>query len=478
MFKVNPSIFKAYDIRGVYPDEINEETAYRIGRAFVMFLSAKLRTKKLKIIVGRDVRLSSPSMRESLTKGIIDQGADIIDIGICTSPVHYYAVSRNNAELHAEQRRKNDEADGGVMVTASHNPKEYNGFKILSRGGVSVGEETGMSQIRDLTEKGDFQEASRKGEIIEKDISDEYVDFVTNGINISRKLKIVIDGSNGTVGLILPRVLERLDFCVYPCSNPHKSAYVSIHLQPDGSFPNHDPNPTKEENLADLKKKVLESGADLGIAFDGDGDRVVFINEKGERISSDLITLLVALGILDKKQQAKIIHDLTLGKVVRETIREKGGIPIESRVGHTLIKNKMRETGAEFGGERSGHYFFKEFFYGDAAILAALKILEILAASGKKISELASPFQKYCSSGEVNFEVKDKNAILKKIESKYSDAKINHTDGLTVEYKDWWFNVRPSNTEPFLRLNLEADTEALFKEKLNEVRELIKNYEL
>lgn len=521
MPKVNPSIFKAYDIRGIYPDEINEKAAYKIGRAFVMFLSKhrshseaepknpvgqnlseksfakftlsnnrraqddkKLKNarddKGLEIIIGRDIRLSSPAMRESLIKGIIEQGADIIDIGVCTSPMHYYAVSRNHAEFtrpnfakqnlwraSAEPRGKNLRMiSGGIIVTASHNPKEYNGFKILSGGGVPVGENTGMNEIRDLVEKNNFERPLLKGKITEKDISGEYIDFVIKGINISRKLKIAIDGSNGTVGLILPKILGKFDL-----------DYKLMHFEPDGNFPNHDPNPTKEENLADLKKKVLEEKADLGVAFDGDGDRVVFIDEEGERISSDSITLLIALGILDKKRRVKIIHDLTLSKIVRETIREKGGIPIQSRVGHTCIKNKMREMDAEFGGERSGHYFFKEFFYGDSGILAVLKVLEILSLSEKKISELASPFQKYYSSGEVNFEIKDKDAVIKKIESRYFDAEISHIDGLTVEYKDWWFNVRPSNTEPLLRLNLEADTEALFEEKLAEVRKLIENQE-
>ena len=442
---VNPKIFKAYDIRGIYPDELNEDIAYKIGQAFVEFTHAK------KVVVGRDVRLSSPALSRSLIKGIIDQGADVIDIGVVSTPMLYLAVISYQDSC-------------GIMVTASHNPKEYNGFNLCERNTVMLNENTGIKEIRNLVLKGKF-EKKNPGQIIETNFLREYTESILKLVNCQKikGLKIVIDAGNSVAGLIIPEIFKRIDCGLVP-----------LYFKPDGNFPNHGPNPLDSESLSGLQNVVKKECADLGVAFDGDADRLIFVDEKGRCISGDLITALLAKDILKEDRGKKIMYSLNSSRIVRETIQKSGGVPIVSRVGSAFIKDQMRKEKAIFAGEVSGHYYFKTLDYTDNADLVMLKVMEILSKEKKTLSELIRPFKKYWQSGEMNFEVEDKQAKILEIEKEYSGGRISHLDGLTVEYKDWWFNIRPSNTEDLLRLVVEAETEGLMKEKVKEIRKIIR----
>lgn len=438
------AIFKAYDVRGVYPSELDENKAYKIGRAFVEFLKCK------KVIIGRDMRVSSPSLHDSVIKGITESGADVIDIGLCSSPMMNFA----SATI---------EADGAMMITASHNPKEYNGFKFFRDHAIPISEVSGLKDIKSLADEAKFSDAEKKGTIEKIDIMEDYVKHVKNFADEIKGLKIVVDSGNGMSGLTAPKVLEGFDI-------------EMVHMYPelDGSFPNHECNPMKEKNTADLQKKVIDENADLGIALDGDADRVVFIDENGERISSDLITALIAIQFLKKGKQ-KILYDLRSSKSVKETIEENGGEAIMCRVGHSFIKAQLREEVAVFAGELSGHYYFKDNFFTDSGVIAMMMILNLLNSEKKKLSELVNPLRKYYSTGEINMEVNDKDKALEKAKEKYSDGKVFELDGVSVEYNNWWFNLRKSNTEPVIRLNLEADTKELMESKKKEVLDIIKS---
>ena len=448
MPKIDPKIFKAYDIRGIYPMDINEDIIYNIGRATVVFLDAK------KIAVGRDIRESSPVLFESLMRGITDQGADVYDIGLATTPMVYFASGKLDV-------------DGAISLTASHNPAEWNGMKICRPEAVPVGENSGLFEIRDLAIRGEFPEAGKKGEIISKEeIKKEYADYFSSFARFGdKKFKVVIDFANA-MGILDLDIFKKLSANI---------EFTTLYGDFDGKFPNHEANPLKTETLAELQKKVISEKADLGIAYDGDADRIGFVDERGEIIPMDLITAILSKMILQKHPSGKVYYDLRSSKAVREVIEENGGVALECPVGHAKVKKLMRENGAVFAGELSGHYFFLENYMAEASTLAAVMVLNAMAQSGEKMSELVKNVKRYFHSGEINSEVQDKDEVIKKLKEKYSDGKISELDGVKIEYPNWWFNVRPSNTEPVLRLNLEANTEGLMKEKVREALEIIRS---
>jgi len=448
MAEINPKIFKAYDIRGVYPTEINEEAAYNIGRAMVQFLDAK------KIAVGRDIRESSPVLFEFLTKGITDQGADVYDLGLASTPMVYFASGKLDV-------------DGAVSLTASHNPAEYNGMKICRVKAVPVGENSGLFDIRDLALAGNFSEPEKKGETINKeDVKNEYVEYFSGFAKLGdKKFKIVVDFANA-MGILEGDILKKL---------ADNLRIVPLFENFDGKFPNHEANPLKTETLAELQKKVVEEKADLGIAYDGDADRAGFVDENGEIIPMDLVTGLIAKMVLEKNPGAKIFYDLRSSKSVKEYIEENGGVALECPVGHANIKKIMRDLGGAFAGELSGHYYFKENFLAEASTLAAIMLFNAMAETGKNISDLVKDLRRYFHSGEINSEVADKDAVIARLKEKFANGKISELDGVKIEFSDWWFNVRPSNTEPVLRLNLEANTKEMMEEKRDEVLGIIRS---
>jgi phosphomannomutase len=415
-------IFKAYDIRGIYGEQLNEDIAYKIGRAFAVYIGSK-------IVVARDNRLSSDSLFEALTRGITDEGSDVYNIGLSTSPMFYFAVS-------------NLVCDGGVIITASHNPSQYNGFKMVRSDAMPLSGEDGINQIKQLVEENNFS-SSKKGNISTLDITDKYV----NSFEIKKyNLKVVVDTANSVSGLIVNRMFRGVSL-------------FHLFSELDGSFPNHEPNPLEEKNIKDLREKVLEYGADIGIAFDGDGDRVFFVDEKGELISSDLIIALIAK-LIDKK----VLYDLRCSNIIKETARDS----VMWRVGHSFIKKKMKDEDIFFGGEYSGHYYLKQgSSYFESPYFVIYKLFE--AMENKKLSELIAPFKKYYHSGELNFEVKDKQSVIEKVEKNYSYGKITKIDGVRIDFDDWWFLLRGSNTEPILRLIIEAKSKELLDGKIKEI---------
>lgn len=455
MKKINnlDKIFKAYDIRGVYPKEINKSVAYKIGQAVVEFLTAK------KIVVGRDIRPSSKSLFKELVRGIRDRGIDVIDIGLVTTPMMYFGVI-------------NLKADGGVMITASHNPPEYNGFKIVRKKSVPISEDSGLLEIKKIVCQGKVFEG-RTSNIFRKDILNDYIENALKFADVKRikPFKVVVDTGNAMGGIVAPEFFKRL-----PCKA------IPLYWELDGTFPNHTPDPLRPENTKNLQKRVLKEKADLGIALDGDVDRVFFIDEKGERISADFITALLSRVFLKENPRAKILYDLRSSWIVKEEIQRYGGTPIIYRVGHSLIKKKMKDSDILFGGELSGHYYLKNNYFLDSPFIVILKILELISEEGEPISEIIRPLKRYFSSGEINFtlpagrqEVKDKEKTLKELEREFSDAKhISYLDGLSIEYSNWWFNIRPSHTEPLLRLNIEAKNKELLEEKRKKLTKLIK----
>jgi len=436
------SIFKAYDVRGVYPSELDEKLAYKVGRAFVTFL------KVGRVVVSQDMRKSSSSLKKSLIKGLIDQGADVISVkGLCSTPKSYFACWFLKA-------------DGSIMVTASHNPGKYNGFKFCREKAIPISGDTGIKDIERLALKGKFKDVS-KGNVIEKDITKDYKKHILGFLGKIKPLKVVIDAGNGMGGKDIELVLGSLPLKV-----------TKMYFKPDGSFPNHEANPLKEENLVDIKRKVISSKADLGIAIDGDADRVFFIDEKGETVPSDFITCLIAEELL-KNKKGRVLYDLRSSWVVKEIIEENGGKASMCRVGHSFIKEQMRKEKGLFAGELSGHFYFKDNFYTDSGVIAALKVIQLVSSKGK-LSKLLKPLKKYFASGEINSKVKDKEGKIKELAKQYKNGKVSFLDGVRIDFKDWWFNVRPSNTEPLLRLNLEAKSLSLMKKKRDEVLSVIR----
>ncbi len=444
MEKVNPKIFRAYDIRGIYPSKLNEDVAYKVGQALVRFLKAK------RIVVGRDMRLSSPQLFEALVKGVTSRGADVDDIGLVATEMLYFAAGKYGY-------------DGGVMITASHNPANYNGFKLIGNNVQMIGEGTGMSEIKDLASR-NYPTLLVKGEVKKKDIWSDYFNHISSVVDFQdlKSLKVVIDAGNAIAGKFLPLVFEKF---------PGK--LIPMYFKLDGSFPHHFPNPLKEENIKDLRKKISQVGADLGVAFDGDADRVIFLDEKAQPISGDISSALLAREFLEEEKGASIVYNLTCSHVLPEEIKRLGGVPIRSRTGHTFIKRLMKEHNAIFGGEISGHYYFRKNFYSESGFMALLLMLKILSASDLPLSQLVSDIVRYFRTPEINIEIGDRVGAIKKLEDKYHNGKVDHLDGLTVEYKDWWFNARPSNTEHLLRIVVEAKIKELMAEKKKEILKII-----
>ncbi len=445
---LDPSVFKAYDVRGIYPSEIDEDGAYRIGRAYTEHFEPR------SVAVGRDMRLSSPSMLAAVTEGIADAGADVADLGLVGTEMLYHAVS----ELGL---------DGGICVTASHNPKQYTGMKIVRRGALPVGGDSGLAEIRARAE-GDFAPVTRRGSIRSEDVWPSFVDKVLSFVypGAIRPLRVVIDAANGMAGVMLPPVLERMP----------QLDVVRCHFEPDGTFPNHEPNPLLPENRKFIVAKVTEEAADLGVAYDGDADRCFFVDDSGEFVPGDFATALIAEAILEKAPGEKVIYDVRASWAVPETIERAGGIPLINRVGHAFIKQRMREEGAVFAGEVSAHYYFREFSQADTGVVPFLVMLELLSRSESKLAELLRPFrERFFLTGEINTPVADVPLTLQALKERYTQqgARVSHLDGISFEFDDWHFNVRPSNTEPLLRLNLEALSKELMEEKRDEVLGII-----
>jgi phosphomannomutase len=445
---LDPKVFKAYDVRGLYGSQLDEEGAYAIGRAYVEQFEPR------SIAVGRDMRLAAPTMTAAVIEGAADGGADVLDIGMVGTEMLYHAVGSLSLE-------------GGICVTASHNPKEYTGMKIVRRGALPVGGDSGLEEIKRRAAAG-FGEVERRGEIRTEDIWASFVEKVLSFVDVDalRPLKIVIDAANGIAGTMLPPVLERLP----------QVEVVRCYFEPDGSFPHHEPNPLLPENRAFIVEKTRSEGADLGIAFDGDADRCFFVDDTGEFIPGDFVTALLAQVMLAKSPGEKVIYDVRASWAVPRTIEEAGGIALMNRVGHAFIKQRMRADDAVFGGEVSAHYYFRDFSQADTGTVPFLLMLELLSKRGK-ISELLAPFRaQYFLTGEINTPVADVALKLQELKERYQaeGGRITHLDGVSVEFDDWHFNVRPSNTEPLLRLNLEALSEREMEERRDEVLELIR----
>jgi len=438
-------IFKAYDIRGVVPDDLDAGLVRDIGAAFARWSGAP------SIVVGRDSRLSSPELAGAIAEGATSQGADVVDLGLASTDLLYFASGSLDMP--------------GIMLTASHNPKQYNGLKLCLAGAKPVGEETGLRDIRAMVEHGPQPSADEPGSVTQLDLLDAYVEHVLafTDVGAMRPLTIVADTANGMGGLVVPAVMSRLPVTLH-------------HLYPelDGTFPNHPADPIDPENQRDLKAAVLEHGADIGLAFDGDADRVFLIDERAQDVSGSLLTALVAIAMLAREPRAKIVHNLICSWTVPEVIREHGGEPIRTRVGHSFIKQVMAETGAIFGGEHSGHYYFRENYRADSGLIAAVVALGELSKAGRPLSELLAPLRRYVASGEINSVVDDQKGRVDAIAAHFADGRQDRLDGLTVEFEDWWCNVRPSNTEPLLRLNVEARTPELLEDKTAEVLALIR----
>jgi phosphomannomutase len=427
-----PGVFKAYDVRGLYGSELDEDGAYAIARAYVdQFAPAR-------IAIGHDMRVSSPSMAEAARNGAADGGADVLDLGMIGTEMLYFAVGDLGL-------------DGGLTVTASHNPKEYTGMKIVRAGALPVGGESGLLDVRDRALAADWHDAPR-GLIRHEDIWSRFVDRVLSFVDVSaiRPLRVVIDAANGMAGTMLPPVLERLPML----------DVVRCYFEPDGTFPNHEPNPLLPENRAFIVERTKAEGADFGVAFDGDADRCFFVDDSGEFVPGDFTTALFAQQILGREPGGKVIYDVRASWAVPETIRAAGGVPLVNRVGHAFIKQRMREESAVFGGEVSAHYYFRDFSQADSGTVPFLLMCELVSQRGR-LSEILRPFRsRYFITGEINTLVADVPAKLSELEERYGPlGTVTHLDGLSVEATDWHFNVRPSNTEPLLRLNLEARSE-------------------
>ena len=448
---VNTNIFKSYDIRGVFPNEINEYIIQRIGLAFTKFLINK-NPKATNIVIGQDMRSSSRSLSNALFDGIRPLGVNIIDIGLVSTEMTYFAVGFYGF-------------DASIMITASHNPSQYNGLKLCREEAIPISSDTGLATIAEIVKTSLPGPSDKTGKVIKKDIFDDYKKFIANFISRQlRPLKIVVDAGNGMAGKIIPIILDNI-----PCK------IIPLFFELDGKFPNHDANPLEYKNLIDLQKKVIKSNADFGVAFDGDADRCFFVDETGNIVNPDIITIIIAKEFLAKEPGASIIYDLRSSKLVAEEIKASGGIPIKERVGHSHIKAKMREKKAIFAGELSGHYYYRDNYFSDSGLITLVKVINIISKKNISMSTLAGSLKKYHSSGEINFKIDDKDGKIKQLANEFTDGNIDYFDGITVEYSDWWFNVRKSNTEPTLRLNIEAKTRNILIEKTKVLKNIIKN---
>lgn len=440
------SIFKAYDIRGKYPEELDETMAYRIGRAAAGFFTCN------EIVVGRDGRLSSEPIFEHLTAGIKAKGVNVVDIGRVTTPILYYTVARLGLQA-------------GIMITASHNPREYNGFKFCREEAIPVFDND-LQEIARIAREQNENKSAHPGTITRKDPFPDYLSHISQFIpQQEKKFKVVIDAGNAVCGEVIPKLYCNLNLEIIP-----------LYFELDGNFPNHQPNPLDETTLADLREMVEKNNADLGIAFDGDGDRVFFLDERGEVIAADLITLLIAVELTENRSDhLTVVYDCRSSWIVRDELGRRGINLVQSRVGHTFIKHLMRKYQAIFAGELSGHFYFRDCFYTESSDVALFKLLKILSNRKQKLSQIVQPYRVYFPSGEINSDVSDKDSKIKEIERLYSSGKISYIDGLTVEFPDWWFNLRPSNTEPLLRLNVEAKTKELMEKQRDELLSRIRD---
>ncbi len=446
---LDPSVFKAYDVRGVYPTELDEDGAYRVARAYTEHFEPQ------SVAVGHDMRTSSPAVFAAVVNGVADAGAEVIELGLVGTEMLYHAVS----ELGL---------DGGICVTASHNPKEYTGMKIVRRGALPVGGDSGLAEIRTRAEAG-FGPVERRGPVRSEDVWPSFVEKVLSFVDLEaiRPLRVVVDAANGMAGAMLPPVLERL---------PQLSV-TRCYFEPDGTFPNHEPNPLLPENREFIVAKVTEEAADLGVAYDGDADRCFFVDDTGEFVPGDFATALLAEAVLAKAPGEKVLYDVRASWAVPETIERAGGVALENRVGHAFIKQRMRAEDAVFAGEVSAHYYFRGFSQADTGVVPFLVMLELVSRSGTALSELLRPYrERFFLTGEINTPVADVPLKLQELKERYAaqGGRVSHLDGLSIHFDDWHFNVRPSNTEPLLRLNLEALSEQLMLEKRDEVLGVIR----
>jgi phosphomannomutase len=443
-------IFKAYDVRGIYPTEIDEARARQIGLAFQHILAADgVRPSGQTVVVSRDMRPHSTPLTGALTEGLLEAGFDVLDVGLATTPMNYFAVGHLAAA-------------GGVQVTASHNPAQYNGFKLSRAQAQPVSGDDGIPLLESSIASGDLPQGARRGERREGTIFDAYGEHLLAFLEPpDRPLKLAADAGNG-MGTLYRPLLERTGVELVP-----------LYFELDGSFPNHEANPLELENLADLCDAVRSEGADLGVCFDGDADRAAFVDETGEPVGSDLITALIAGALLERAPGSAIVYDVRSSRAVAEYIAERGGVPVRERVGHSFIKATLRARDGVFGGELAGHYYFRDAFFADNSLLAVIHVLNLLRRSGRAFSELVRPLRRYAKSTEINFEVADKEAMLRLLTERYRDGELDRLDGIRIDYPDWWFNVRPSNTEPLLRLVLEAKDEAMLEKRRAELVELI-----
>ncbi len=454
----DPSIFKAYDVRGKYGDEMDETLAYAIGRAFPRVLEQLEGTPagEQRIAVGRDMRHSAPDMAEQYARGIADSGADVLDVGMVGTEMLYWTVGSR-------------ELDGGLMCTASHNPKAYTGAKLVKKGALALSGDSGIGELREMVTGGEPGDpVDEPGEITTEDIGDAFRESALGYIDKDaiEPMKVMLDGGNGMAGQMVGPILDGLPL-----------DQEQFYWEPNGDFPDHEPNPLLEENRKFIIDKVTDTGADLGIAWDGDADRCFFIDDTGRFVAGDFLTVLLAESILRKDPGAAILYDVRASRAVKDVVERAGGHAHINRVGHAFFKTRMRELGAAFGGEVSGHYYFHDFYCADSGTLPALLILELLSVDGKKLSELLEPLRaKYFISGEINSEVEDQEGKMREIKERYRDAQVSELDGISIDYDDWHFNVRPSNTEPLLRLNLESVvSREHMEEKRDEVLDLIRS---
>ena len=453
--KIDTSIFKAYDIRGIYPSQLNEETAYRIGKAYATLIQSENPGKTLNIVVGNDMRLSGPQIKAKLLEGLTEMGVNVIDIGLASTPTFYFAVAYYGY-------------DGGVQVSASHNPKEYNGMKLVRARAVPVSGETGMKILAKLSAKNEFTPSKTKGTITKKTgILEDLVKDQTKTIDLKsiKSLKIAVDSANAMGSLDIEAMFKGL-----PCQ------LVKLNFKLDGTFPSHEADPFKDENLKVVQDAVKEHNCDLGISIDGDGDRYFFVDEKSELIRQEILRGIMAQLALKDNPGATVCYDIRPGRITKNMIDEVGGKSSITRVGHSLIKEQMIRENAVFGGESSGHFFY-QFDYGsfESPVMYVLGLLEFISAKNQSVSKIMDPYRVYHHSGEINSVVEDPDGKMKELEEKYSNAEISHLDGITITYKDFWFNVRKSNTEPKLRLNLEAVDQKTMQTKRDEVLSII-NY--
>ena len=437
------TIFKAYDVRGVYPDELDESVTRLIGNAFVRFTGAE------RVVVARDMRPSSEPLASAFTEGVTRAGADVVDVGLASTDLLYFASGRLDAP--------------GAMFTASHNPAQYNGIKLCRAQAAPVGEESGLAQIKASVAQGLLERAETLGTVERRDLLAEFARHVRSFVDLDslRPLRVIADTANGMGGLVVPAVFSGLPF-----------ELSILYGDLDGTFPNHPANPIEVENLKDLQRAVLDARADVGLAFDGDADRVFLVDDLGQPVSGSTTTAMVAKAILERHPGEPIVHNLICSRAAAEIIEESGGTPIRSRVGHSFIKEVMAETGAIFGGEHSAHYYFRDNWRADSGSIAALMVLEQLSRAEVPLSELRTPFERYVQSGEINTPVDDAAATIEKVANAYAHLPQDRLDGLTVDGGEWWFNLRPSNTEPLLRLNLEAPDRSSCDEHTDEVLSL------